>query len=123
VFELVNDRNRVIGRQTIKYTPNISLTIMYGGQFSYFQQIDVDYKVNDYQTVSFNAVNANDISDNMVIRIASVNGAGPQNARFQITALSGSKWQEYNCFTIENGIVKGYDNKLFTVSDLVLSES
>jgi uncharacterized protein (TIGR02145 family) len=54
----------------------------------------------------------------MTIRIASINETLPQNARFPITAISDSKWQEYisnndfNYLRIENGVVLGFNQSL-----------
>jgi len=106
VFELVNEQNKVIGRQTIKLTPSYSFTR------NRDNQIGVTFAENTFNTVTFNAVNANDISDNLTIRIASVNGTSPQNARFQITAVSDQVWQEYRKngrFIVRNGVVLGFD--------------
>jgi uncharacterized protein (TIGR02145 family) len=82
-FELLNDQKKVIGKQTLRMTPNFSLYDKDGSIASRFTE-------NTAHTVAFNAVNANDISDRMTIRIASVNGTGPGNAKIQITAISGS---------------------------------
>jgi len=72
VFELVNERGRTIGRKTIGLTPSFYVTIN-----------DILFE-NTKKTVKFNGVKADDISDNLTIRIASVNEAPPQNARFAI---------------------------------------
>jgi TonB family protein len=80
-FELLNDKRRVIGKQELKLTPSFSLS-------GYGDRIVNTYKANTFNTVAFDAVNANEISDNLAIRIASVNGGAPERARFQITALT-----------------------------------
>jgi hypothetical protein len=80
-FELVNERGLVIGKQTVNM----------GTSFRFYTdrgRIMVEYPEDIFKTVIFNAVNANEISDVMTIRIASVNGANPENVRIQITALS-----------------------------------
>jgi len=79
VFELVNEKNQVIGRQTININRDFSLTFEK-------DQIGVKFTENKFDTITFNAVKADDISDTLTIRIASVNGNPPQNAQFQITA-------------------------------------
>jgi uncharacterized protein (TIGR02145 family) len=86
-FELLNDKNQVIGKQTLKRTQDFRLR-----PSSNNEKIVNDYG-EDLNRVYFNRVNANDISDNLTIRIASVNGGKPENARFQIIALSNSKKQ------------------------------
>jgi hypothetical protein len=77
-FELVNQQGQVIGNQDVRLNPEFSITTD-------------DIRFEDISsTVKFNGVRANDISDNLTIRIASVNGAPPQNARFMITAAPTS---------------------------------
>jgi hypothetical protein len=82
VFELVNERGAVIGKQTV------SMETSFLFYMSRAEKITVDYPEDIIKKVTFNAVNANKISDVLTIRIASVNGANPENARIQITALS-----------------------------------
>jgi uncharacterized protein (TIGR02145 family) len=65
VFELVNNRNKVIGRQTLQEGGWWGLS---SGRPS-IEMFEVKRK-----TLSFQSVNANDITDNLAIRIASVNG-------------------------------------------------
>jgi len=104
VFELVNERNRVIGRRTIN-------TRRYFSVSRDNDRVVTEWTENSFDTVYFNAVKANDISDNLTIRIASVNGADPKNAKFPMTALPAAKWNEYrknnDTFRIENGILRG----------------
>jgi len=107
VFELVNEQNRVIGSQTIRLTPSFNLS-------RNNERIVISFTENTFNTVTFNAVNANDISDKLTIRIASVNGSAPENARFPMMVLSGTQWQEYrnnsvDVLRIEYGIVRGFN--------------
>jgi uncharacterized protein (TIGR02145 family) len=80
-FELVNQQGRVIGRQTVRLNPEFSISTN-----------NVDFS-DIMETVKFNGVKANDISDNLTIRVASVNGGPPQSARFTITAKITEKLQ------------------------------
>ena len=122
-FELVNEQNQVIGRQTAILRPTFSFS-------GWGTRVSINYDENDFKTIAFNAVKADDITDNLTIRIASVNGAAPENARFQITALSGQVWQEYrNGHTfpvrVENGAAMGFspsisDNQIRQYRNLVL---
>jgi len=80
VFELVNQKGKVIGKQTVKLYSSF-----YIDGTSIFT---VEFTPRTSFILTFNAVNANDISDNLTIRLASVNGASPKNARFSITAIS-----------------------------------
>jgi hypothetical protein len=110
-FELVNEQNRVIGKQTLRLKPSFSLDRSYndGKRF---------VAMNHFNTVVFKSVNPNDMSTNLTIRIASVNETPPQNARFPITAVSESKWKEYisnnnfNHLRVENGVVLGFNSSL-----------
>jgi len=80
IFELVNQLGRVIGSQTVKLNPAFSInpdakgrfTIMIGGV--------------GVSTVIFEGVKADDISDNLAIRVASVNEISPPQARLVIVA-------------------------------------
>lgn len=109
VFELVNDQNRVIGSQTLSRRPAFRFL---GNE----NRITTDYTGNEYIAITFNAVKADDISDVMTIRVASVNGAVPENTPFQITALPPSKWQEYRNpilhLNISNGVLIGFNPSL-----------
>ncbi|GBU22309.1 hypothetical protein R80B4_02216 [Fibrobacteres bacterium R8-0-B4] len=75
VFELVNQQGRVIGSQTLGLNPKFNI-----------DGTNVALKWLYVNTVTFNGVRANDISDKLTIRVASVNGAPPQSVRFSITA-------------------------------------
>ena len=113
-FELVNEQNRVIGRQTVRLTPSFSLSR------DRDDCIVMNYTESTFNTVSFNAVNVDDISDNLIIRIVSVNGTDPQNARLRISALSDTKWQEYrnadlSHLQIENGVVLGFNSSILWI--------
>ncbi len=84
VFELVNQQGRVIGSQTVKFSPAFNV---------YWDPFRTSFTENTIGTVKFGGVKAKDISDNLTIRIASINGAPPQKARFTITAMSAEKSQ------------------------------
>jgi len=117
VFELVNEQNMAIGRETVRMNPIFSFAHRGGGR------IGINYPRNTFNTVTFNTIKVNDISDNLTIRIASVNGAVPGNARFLITALSESKWLEYynsdhNHLRIEDGIVTGFVESITKLKNL-----
>jgi hypothetical protein len=86
IFELVNDKNEVIGRQSL------NLRGAWSFSFSSANEVSVNYQENNLQTVTFSAVDANKITDTLTIRVAGVNGANPEtvtrNGSLQITALS-----------------------------------
>jgi len=81
VFELVNKQGRVIGSQKVKLNP--AFNIKREGK----NRVSVDVAGEDVAvSVNFKGVKADDISDDLTIRVASVNGAPPQKARFSIVA-------------------------------------
>jgi uncharacterized protein (TIGR02145 family) len=81
-FELVNEQGRAIGGQTIGLYPSLRIIRNNNNRFT------VEYTEYALSTVNFNEVRADDISDNLTIRVASVNGVPPQNARFTITTMT-----------------------------------
>jgi uncharacterized protein (TIGR02145 family) len=105
VFELVNNQKQVIGKQALRLMPAFSLS-------NNNDKIINTFTENTFSTVAFDAVNANNITDNLTIRIASVNGDAPENARFNITALSGATWKRYTLLNIQNGVVMGFSQPL-----------
>ncbi|GHV69822.1 hypothetical protein AGMMS49928_14120 [Spirochaetia bacterium] len=114
VFELVNDQNRVIGRQTVQLG-------------SYWQcnignSITIDHPVDNVQTVTFDAVKADDLTDTLSIRIAGVNGADPQitaqsNNLQIISVLGGGRNSNLE---IQNGVLKGFIDKSKASPNLVI---
>jgi len=107
-FELVNSQNQVIGRQTINMRPGFRFTFNNN-------RIGIEHTGNIFNTVTFNKVKADDISDSLTIRIATVNNAAPQNAQFQITALTGAQWEQYGkqfYLRVEKGELKGFNSSL-----------
>jgi len=81
VFELVNQNGKVIGKQQLNVNPAFSINII-------DNRFVISFTPKVSSVFGFNTVNANDISDNLTIRLVSVNGALPKNARFPITAIS-----------------------------------
>ncbi len=86
VFELVNDRGRTIGNRTVELNPSFRISVNR-------EAFSTEFTKTTQETVSFNGVKADDISDNLTIRVASVNGAPPQKARFTVSAISGKQQQ------------------------------
>jgi hypothetical protein len=105
-FELVNERQQVIGRQ--------SLTL--GNRWSFSanrEKVSIDFTENNFQTVTFNAVNANDITNALTIRVASVNGVKPQTAlqagSLRLAALSTDEWALNNKARYSRGLLGGIE--------------
>jgi len=104
VFELVNEQGRTIGNQTAKLTPTFRITNNRNNQFT------IEFTENTASTVNFIGVRADDISDKLTVRVASVNGEPPQNARFAISAISAETRQQNMFLRIENGVVLGFNS-------------
>jgi len=104
-FELVNQQGRVIGNQTVKLSPSFKIT---SGNDKFY----VAFDENTSHTVVFNGVRADDISDDLTIRVASVNGRPPQTTRFAINAISAEKRKEYLLWWIEKGVLRGFNRSL-----------
>jgi hypothetical protein len=105
-FELVNQEGRVIGRQTAKLNPYFSINNHRNGQFA------IDFNDNTHNTLTFNAVKADDISENLTIRPASVNGAPPKAAEFSVTAISAKERAENLVWRVEKGVLMGFSQSL-----------
>jgi len=110
VFELLNNKNQVIGRQTFTLSPFFEIYCYnrnYYGQFIEYgksggtivdseRAIRLNYDLNNIKTLTFSNVKVNETSDIMTIRITSVNGNRPENARIKIIPLSDSQWNEFD---------------------------
>jgi uncharacterized protein (TIGR02145 family) len=106
VFELVNEQGQAIGSQTVKLTPAFRITNDRNNRFA------IEFTENTNSIVNFIGVKADDISNNLTIRIASVNGAPPQNARFTVSAISAQQRSQNIFLRIENGVVLGFNSSL-----------
>ena len=105
VAELVNDRNRVIGRQTFQA----------GGwwEYAYDRNAPSGYRVsdNDRSTVNF-TVKADDITDGLTIRISTVNGTpaetAARNGVLQVRAMPKANYDNNSVYTVFFGTIRGY---------------
>jgi len=107
-FELVNQQGRVIGKQTVKLEPSIIIE----------RDFIVEFETNQSSILTFNAVNANDISDNLTIRVASVNGAPTKTARFPITAVSTKEFPEYQIQTKQTVFTDSRDGRKYRAVEI-----
>jgi len=108
VVELLNNKNRVIGKQAIDISSFFEIYCnnrnFYGSFVEYGEHggtiVDSDRAIrlrnelNNIKTITFNNVKVSDISDIMTIRIASINKNNPKNAGIQIIPLSESDWSK-----------------------------
>jgi uncharacterized protein (TIGR02145 family) len=107
-FELVNQQGNVIGRQTSKLKPSISID----------KNFVVEFKANESSTLTFNGVNANDISDKLTIRLASVNGKPPKTAKFPIIAISTKEFLEYRVPTRHTSFADSRDGRKYKAVEI-----
>jgi len=100
-FELVNQQGKVIGRQTARLNPSFNIS-------NRDDRFTVNFTENTHNTLTFNAVKAEDISDDLTIRPASVNGKPPESAGFPITAISAEKRKKELTWRADRGVLVGF---------------
>ena len=86
--ELMNSRNQVIGRQTFQTSGFYELPVPLPGRDGKISISPIDNK-----TINFPNVDANTITDNLTIRIVSVNGTAARNGVLQVQAVSNREFQ------------------------------
>jgi len=104
VFELLNNNNKVIGRQTLQTGGYWELNR--GGR------PEVNVNADDKNTLNFQKVNANDITDKMTIRVVTVNGTAAETAArngiLQIRAISKKQFDSYGYWRFAKGELQGF---------------
>ncbi|MCL1957474.1 MAG: leucine-rich repeat protein [Fibromonadales bacterium] len=107
VFELVNNLSKVIGRQALQAEGSWGL--------NWHGRPVVEMSNADRKTLNFQNVNANDITDNLTIRVASVNDVDAKTAAMkgilQIKAITKSEASLYDSFRFSRGKVQGFANR------------
>jgi len=117
VFELLNNQDKVIGRQTLQADGSWGL--------NWSGRPRVEMSSADRKTLSFQNVNANDITSNLTVRVASVNGADAETAAIngvmRIRAITKDEADLYDSFRFSRGEVQGFANgNAEKVKDLVI---
>jgi hypothetical protein len=96
----------VIGRQTLQAGGSWGL--------NWSGRPRVEMSNADRKTLNFQNVNANDITDNLTIRVASVNGTDAETAAIngvlQIRVITKSEANIYDSFSFSRGELKGFAN-------------
>ena len=109
VFELLNDQNKVISRQTLQSGGNWGLSQSWSGG-----RPSISVSADTRTTFNFTNVNANDISDRMTIRIASVNGTDAETAArngvLQMRAITRSEFDKNSRYNFSRGTLLGFTN-------------
>jgi len=117
VFELTGQQNRTIGRESTKLAPRF--------RFFYDNDGRISFNYDHYPSldISYPAIRVNDIGDNLTIRIATINGQTPQNAKIQILATPEAQWVDYrksdDLFLIQETAIYGFQPNKRT-NDLVI---
>jgi TolB-like protein len=127
VFELVNDRDRVIGR--VRCDLRGSFELNRSGRPNFVVNTNFGYTVNNDGSVSttrpvFSSVNANDITDNLTIRVATINNVAAataiQTGSLQIRAISSSDFVNNARFSYHIGELRGFVNRATRTQNLVI---
>jgi len=130
VVELVNDKDKVIGRQTYQtqrfwefnerdewYNPfRISRNtpqILYALEVEGKKMAPFIYaSTDDRRTISFPNISVNDITDNLSIRFVSINGNDPetaaQNGILQIRTVTKSDVERFDLYDFRAGEISGF---------------
>jgi len=115
-FELVNSQGRVIGRCSGDFSRYFTISKNSNNQI--LTRLDTSgtgsgYLFYDrYASPIFRSVNANQITDNLEIRVISINEIPAQQAKIAIHALSikqfATEYYYSGLYFIEHGVVKGF---------------
>jgi len=106
VFELLNSQNKVIGRQTLQA----------GGSWELNRsgRPVINVYADDEKTLDFQNVNANDITDSMTIRVATVNGTDAETAArngvLQIRAIPKKEFLTNAAYKFTKSEIQGFVN-------------
>jgi hypothetical protein len=107
VFELLNNQNKVIGRQTLQSGGSWGLNRSSGRPV-------INVNADDRKTLNFQNVNVNDITDSMTIRVATVDGADAETAArngvLQIQAITRNEFDSNNTWRFAKGELQGFVN-------------
>jgi hypothetical protein len=117
VFELLNNQNKAIGRQTLQAGGSWGL--------SSSGRPAITVNADERKTLVFQNVNANDITDRMTIRVATVNGADAEiaarNGVLQIRAITRSDFDRNSSnFRFARGEIQGFVNNAAKTENLVI---
>jgi len=108
VFELVNNQGKVISSQTLQ-------TGGYWGLEHWSGRPSIGISSTDRRILYFQNVNANDITDNLKIRVASVNGTNAETAAIngilRIKTITKNEVNIYDSFRFSRGEVQGFANR------------
>jgi hypothetical protein len=115
VFELLNSQNKVIGRQTLQT----------GGSWGVRSgRPAADVNADDRKTLTFQNVSADDITDRMTIRVATVNGTDAETAArngvLQIRAITRNEFDRNGRYKFAKGTIQGFTNNAARDAEIVV---
>jgi hypothetical protein len=115
VFELLNNQSKVIGKQTLQAGGSWGL--------NWRGRPTISVNADDRKTLNFQNVNANDISDRMTIRIATVNGTdagtAARNGVLQIRAITKNEFDWNYRYKFSKGEIQGFANNAAKKAEIV----
>jgi len=79
--------------RSIPYNLSSKQTARLNPSFGIDKEFFVEFTTKTSNVLTFKAVNANDISDNLTIRLASVNGVSPKNTK-PLKSVSKYGWRK-----------------------------
>jgi len=116
VFELLNNQNKVIGKQILQA----------GGswELNWSGRPHIVISAPDRKTMNFQNVDANEITDRMTIRVASVNEKDAESAAIdgvlQIWAITKNQVATDDRFRFAKGEIQGFTNNVGGVTELII---
>jgi hypothetical protein len=117
VFELLNNQNKVIGRQTLQSGGSWGLNRNSGRPV-------ISVNADDKKSINFQNVNANDITDRMTIRVATVDGidaeTAARNGVLQIRAITKKEFDVNYLFKFSKGVIQGFVNNDIKAEKLII---
>ena len=133
IVELVNSRNKVIGRQEFEVKGYWEYNVANKPQAYYVykpraERPYISLSTQQATSVSFTGVKAADITDNLTIRFASINGEAAEIAArkgiLQIRAMSKGEFDANYRFKFEFGEIRDYgENKTtFVIPNTILDD-
>ncbi|MCL2179598.1 MAG: leucine-rich repeat domain-containing protein [Treponema sp.] len=118
-FELLNDQNIVIGRQTLQTEGYWELNRT--------GRPTINVSADVRRTLNFQNVNANNISNVMTIRIMTINGMDAETAAvndvLKIRAVPKSEFEANDRFRFYKGMLQGFANNNSRTANLVIPNS
>jgi len=116
VFELLNNQIKVIGRQTLQTGGSWGLNRNSGRPV-------INVNADDRKSINFQNVNANDITDYMTIRVATVDGmdaeTAARNGVLQIRVITRKELNKNSNYKFVKGEIQGFTNNAARDAEIV----